>query len=729
MSAALDRKLQQAADALAAGDPARADRLLSEVLARLPRHPRALELAAAARLQQEDGAGACALFERALAGDPHNPRLLEGLGVAALKAGRPAEAEISLRRALALGRRGAEIQCWLGLALAAQEKHAEAAAAFREAAAADPRNPKLYLNLGHALERSGAHEDALAAYECALALAPQEAEALEGAGAALLELGRFEQAAERLERALALRPEAASALDRLGRALARQDKTGDALACLRRAVSLEPENPRYHADLADTCCMVERWEEAAAHYERALALDPGDHDALAHLGLAYLHLGKIEIAIATLREAIAARPDSALAHQYLGRALLRQAKEEEGIGCLREALRLEPGNAEAHASLGDALLQLGCYDEGLAHCEQAIRLAPPQAAADFQLGVASAHLFLGDFGAGWDANEQRLESRLFRRRYFRRSLESAALFERLARWRGPDENGAGEVALWAEQGIGDQVLFSTLLPELIATGVPFVYEVDRRLLGAYQRAFPQARFVALEDPPHEALQRASRVLAIGSLPRWFRRAREDFARQPLKLLAALPERVAHCRARLAALGPGPKIALAWRTMRNDLLGWRKTATLEELVPLLRVAGVRFLDVQYGDTAAERAALEVATGVQLARFEDVDHRDDLEALFAILEACDLVITTSNATAHFAGALGQRTWLLYLAARPPFHYWVPGEKGRSLWYPSVEIVTAPHLADWRALAEHAAEKLEAEAAANRESSIDSSVTRDS
>jgi hypothetical protein len=51
-----------------------------------------------------------------------------------------------------------------------------------------------------------------------------------------------------------------------------------------------------------------------------------------------------------------------------------------------------------------------------------------------------------------------------------------------------------------------------------------------------------------------------------------------------------------------------------------------------------------------------------------------------------------------TAHLAGALGRETLLVYLAANPPFHYWVPADDGRSPWYPSVRIVSAPDLDTW-------------------------------
>jgi len=100
-------------------------------------------------------------------------------------------------------------------------------------------------------------------------------------------------------------------------------------------------------------------------------------------------------------------------------------------------------------------------------------------------------------------------------------LRSVELFERLPSWSGPSYTINGSLGIWAEQGIGDQVLFSTMLPELIATGQQFVYEVDSRLLPAYKRAFPKANFVAFNDPPAAVLQSANAALFAGSLPRFF----------------------------------------------------------------------------------------------------------------------------------------------------------------------------------------------------------------
>ena len=147
------------------------------------------------------------------------------------------------------------------------------------------------------------------------------------------------------------------------------------------------------------------------------------------------------------------------------------------------------------------------------------------------------------------------------------------------------------------------------------------------------------------------------MLLAGSLPGLFRRAREDFARQPAKLLSALPERVAHYRQRLAVPGQRLNVALSWRSTREDWFVQKKSVPLVDFSPLLKLPGVRFVDVQYGDTAAERSATEVSTGVQVLRFDDVDHFNDLEEVLAILEACDLLDYDQQRDGALRGRAGQ------------------------------------------------------------------------
>ena len=89
---------------------------------------------------------------------------------------------------------------------------------------------------------------------------------------------------------------------------------------------------------------------------------------------------------------------------------------------------------------------------------RAIALEPENATAHWNRGLA--RLLLGDFAGGWQDYAYRWQTGDFRSR--RRGLPQAP-------WQG--EALAGKrILLWAEQGIGDEIMFLGLLPELMAAG-------------------------------------------------------------------------------------------------------------------------------------------------------------------------------------------------------------------------------------------------------------------
>lgn len=523
---------------------------------------------------------------------------------------------------------------------------------------------------------------------------------------ALQEKGDLAQAERLYEEALALAPERPSVMTNLSAVYIELKKYEEAKHLCERLLQMNPESEGALINLGSCQMKLNLAEEALLSWERVLKLRPNQKAALTNRATALLELGQPEEALAACERALAINPDSADALNNRGNALLELGRDDEANASFQRAIVLAPNDSARYMRFGNALSTQHRWEAAIAQYERALELKPESPGVQF--GLAVARLYQHDFERAWPGFERRLEIEGYGMKHFR-SASVLDLFQHMARWRGPGQEGIRQVGIWAEQGIGDQVMFSTLIPDLIGAGVPLLYEVDQRLLRTYERAFPGVRFVAKDDPPRQLLQGASHALAAGSLPALFRPSRNDFSRQPARLLSALPGRVAVYRQRLEALHPGLKVGLTWRSNQRQWLTLRKSTSLAQFTPLLKIAGVQFLDMQYGDTSAERNALEAASGVRLVRFDDVDYFKDLEDVLAILEACDLLITTSNATAHFAGALGKRTWLLYPAARAPFYYWVPGTDGRSLWYPSVEIVSATQLDDWSLVIEHAAEKL--------------------
>lgn len=430
-----------------------------------------------------------------------------------------------------------------------------------------------------------------------------------------------------------------------------------------------------------------RFAEAAELLAAALRLRPGFTDAIFNLGVSHAGLGRHDDAIECFRAVLARAPRSADTHSNLGAVLQERGDLDAAIAAYERALAIQPDHVEALNNLGSLLEERARRREAMALYRRALKVDPaadPAAArAAYNLGLA--HLRELEFEAGWEYCEARFRTSppVTPPRRFLVPEFSAADFGR-----------GRSIAVWPEQGVGDQVLYSTLLPELEARGERFVVEVDLRLLSAYKRAHPGWGVV-----PTGQLPACDRHIAIGSLPRLLRPDKESFARQPRALLAADPERAARFRSQFEQ----KLIGISWRSFQPALRSAqrrKKSAPLAAFMALSRLAGVRLLDLQYGDTAAERAEFADA-GEALQHLDDLDLFGDLDGVLAAIHACDLVVTTSNVTAHFAGALGKETLLVYPAGDSPFYYWVPGKDGRCLWYPSVRIVTAPDLDTWEKL----------------------------
>ena len=105
-----------------------------------------------------------------------------------------------------------------------------------------------------------------------------------------------------------------------------------------------------------------------------------------------------------------------------------------------------------------------------------------------------------------------------------------------------------------------------------------------------------------------------------------------------------------------------------------------------------------INLQYGDVDKEIREFEEQTGIKIIQCGSVDNREDLDGLAALIEACDLVVSTSNVTIHLAGALGKDTWVLL-----PFvsSFWWLLNRDDSVWYPSLKIYRQKKFQDWNSL----------------------------
>jgi ADP-heptose:LPS heptosyltransferase len=243
-----------------------------------------------------------------------------------------------------------------------------------------------------------------------------------------------------------------------------------------------------------------------------------------------------------------------------------------------------------------------------------------------------------------------------------------------------------------------------MLRELQARADTVVLEVEPRLVTLFTRSFPGVRVIALTPELHAGPVDAQ--VPLGSLCGILRGGWDAFAQTMPGYLRADAGLAASLRARLNRDGR-PVIGLSWSSS-NPRLSKFKSAQLRDFEPLLRRSDCRFVDLQYGDTTEERAAVERELGVRVEHLDEIDNLNDIDGLAALITACDRVVTVSNTTAHLAGALGTPAAVLLPYGQGRHWYWF-SDRLDSPWYPCATLCRQPAAGDWTGIFEDLAREL--------------------
>ena len=187
---------------------------------------------------------------------------------------------------------------------------------------------------------------------------------------------------------------------------------------------------------------------------------------------------------------------------------------------------------------------------------------------------------------------------------------------------------------------------------------------------------------------------------IGGLGRHLRPNWESFPRREFGYLVADSTRTMALRERLRSPGDHRKvIGISWKS-KHPRFELEKSARLQDFEHLLRTPDFRFVDLQYGETSADRLSVEADCGVRVEHFDDIDNTNDIDGLAALISACDAVITVSNTTAHLAGALGRPTWVFLPLGHARWWYWFK-EGDDCPWYPKLKLMRQARGQSWKQL----------------------------
>ena len=149
-------------------------------------------------------------------------------------------------------------------------------------------------------------------------------------------------------------------------------------------------------------------------------------------------------------------PTFVCAYVNLALILKNQEEHDKALALLETALDLNPTLDRAYANIAAVFVERGWFASSLAQFDKALALKPDDAATHFYRGIV--RLLTGQLEGGWGGYNRRFD---VPKETLTRRPEPPPY------WKG--EALAGRTLLvWSEQGIGDEILYSNMIPDVLA---------------------------------------------------------------------------------------------------------------------------------------------------------------------------------------------------------------------------------------------------------------------
>jgi len=410
-------------------------------------------------------------------------------------------------------------------------------------------------------------------------------------------------------------------------------------------------------------------DEAERLYDQILTQNHNNPDLAATLGTLFLQQKRYGLAIHFLEFAagmIKAERSDVLSNLSL--AYKGSAQYDKAVAIAEKACSLGEVHAESWANLSGYFTNAGTPDKSIELCEKALAKKPELVIAHWNLALAL--LEKGEWARGWDEHEWGLK-KVANASPMRVDRD----IKRLPYW-----DGTPGMNLWVygEQGIGDEIMFSSMLPDLLKqNGV--VFECHKRLKHLFEHSFPglpcygTREQTQIEWPKNHNLHA---YVSIGSLGKYFRRSWESFPGTAYLHADPVP-RGATFRIGISWQGGGSKLGRV--LTRSIPLSWWQEILSQD---------AEFVSLQYTDCKEEIERVE-ALGFSIRQYPVAVKAEDYYATARLVQSCDLVISICTSVVHLCGALGVPCWVM-VPNRPAWRY---GISGKMAWYRSVRLYRQP------------------------------------
>ena len=432
------------------------------------------------------------------------------------------------------------------------------------------------------------------------------------------------------------------------------------------------------------CLFHERnYDEAIKIFESILHIDPKNLSTLNSLARTYHQKReKIKAEECYLRALKIDKLSFYLLNNIAG-FYREESSYDKAIDYYKQALSINPNNAYIYNNLAKIYFDLNDHKRAFENSFKALKMKKND--GDIQKTISFIYLKDHDFENGWNYFDGRLDLEDFKEKnnYIKKLNNKLYRSNNL-------NNKIGKLLVVREQGVGDEILYSSMYEDLLNDIKNTVIECDPRLLNFYKRSLPKfsEKFVSLGTITNDDDQFRSidNIIYAGSLGRYYRKNIKNFKNN--SFLKIDNKNFEDMQIKLSIYKKKYKIGLSWKSFNNQF-AQDKSLNLKDLNNIFNLTDCDIFNLQYGNVENEINSFNSVNKNKLLNIEGLDLFNDFESIASLLKSLDVFISISNSTAHLAGALGVKTILIKPENFAVFHYWNQ-KTDNTPWYASVKLI---------------------------------------
>ena len=466
---------------------------------------------------------------------------------------------------------------------------------------------------------------------------------------AAAQIGQLDQAIFAFNKVIAIKPDYAEAFNNMGLALQKQGKLKEAIEAYNKALAIKPDYAAAHYNMGNDFEEQGKLQEAVEAYNQALAIKPEYADAYNNMGLVLQKQDKLEEAIEAYTKALTIKPGNAEAYNNMGGALQEQGKLEEAIEAYNKALAIKPDYAEACNNMGVTLKEQGKLEEAIEAYNKALAIKPDYAEAHNNMSFAK--LLTSSWREGIELRKWRWHTQKHQK--YVRSFSARE-------WDGTELPHNKTLLVWAEQGPGDVVIWSSCISHYANIFRKIIIECHPKLIDLLERSFPNILVRSSEDRSSHSSEDFDFHVSMETLFGYACLVGACTETQSSYLFPN-PERVKYWSTKLRNISNRTTVGLSWKSpvmttqrAKNypSVSYWGKTLQKYR-------SKFTFVNLQSTDYQHDIEYLKSHFECEIVHFDQLDLYNDLSDVAALSQALDCVISVATAAATISAAVGTQT----------------------------------------------------------------------